>query len=184
HPSASQHNLDVRFTPKADMCSATSDVRFGPKADMRNDRVRSLGLCFAISPMTQRDRLTKVTLPYRATIELNDHAVGRVTRAFVPIFDPETIRRKPIDPSSRWACCWAQDIQVPLVLGHICWSADSADSARLYATILPGEIHHLRRCFGHKERGQRSNNAGQDFHWITSACSRQTPSSKRGASMR
>src|SRR5262245_26309303 len=107
HPSASQHKLDVRFTPKADMCSATSDVRFGPKADMRNDRVRSLGLCFAISPMTQRDRLTKVTLPYRATIELNDHAVGRVNRAFVPIFDPETIRRKPIDPSSRWACCWA-----------------------------------------------------------------------------
>ena len=28
-------NLDVRFTPKADMCGATRDVRFVPIADIR-----------------------------------------------------------------------------------------------------------------------------------------------------
>jgi hypothetical protein len=33
----SQYGRHVRFTPKADMCSATRDVRFVPEADMDPD---------------------------------------------------------------------------------------------------------------------------------------------------
>jgi hypothetical protein len=115
---------------KADICSALDDVRFTPNSNRESGFPQTvmsalppkatcavqtgmsalgqkwtsskLSLPRELSPSPQHNGLAQITLPYRAAIKLNDHAVGRINRALIPILDPDAARwRKPIQPGAR-----------------------------------------------------------------------------------
>jgi hypothetical protein len=82
----------------------------------------AVGLCrIILTPLltTPKDRLTKVTLPDRSTVELKDHAVRRIDCTFVPILCPDAAT--PAKPRSGRLTGFIQQVYIPPVLSDICW---------------------------------------------------------------
>src|SRR5713101_2267606 len=92
----------------------------------------------------------EVALPDRAAVELNDHAVRGIDRAFVPAWSPDV--SDPVHPGAGWFARFVLQVQIPAVLRDESRLAGEPLPAHLHATILPAQVHALRRCVGCRQR--------------------------------
>ena len=105
----------------------------------------------AVPPWRRRGRRRRwrwwqrrdIALPYRATVELNGIAIGRIDRSFVPSLHPDMARI--IDPAARGNAGFIHQIELLSGLRHVSESRRTG-KALLHALELTGEIKHLPGC--------------------------------------